>query len=260
MVLIICLVTQLEDVLDIDENFFSTKNPLENIMQNYFAELFQNYTSSRLCIAQKFAEEEQVNEYLDLEDDVGELDDQLMAIATVGRACCISVIPFLCHIMMDELSKLQHHQKLDTLSLYQERMRWILVIATYFVADPGEGEKPLVPRFLLRASAVSSFEDDPIIRLLNGVMQCVCVFLADPSQDQFSLCSPLMVETVFSFFSRFCMTYLYLDEDEYQRMRLLLILYPIIALVLFFTFFHTVSICPRPSDRAACKPRVSVSK
>jgi hypothetical protein len=212
---------QLEEMSEMDDYWFTTISPLEDMMRSHCMDFFKGYTLLRLSTVQKLVlMEDEEEEDIDLEDDVDELDDQLMAVATVARVCYALAAPFLCHLMMtEELPRLKHSQSTKELSMHQERVRWVMVIVTYLIADRGEGEKPLAPRYVLKASTTSSLEQDPVIQLVSMMMQCAHLFLVGPSHVDYMYSSPLMVETLFLFFSRFCLTYLYLDEDEYQQMR-----------------------------------------
>ncbi|KAF0521385.1 armadillo-type protein [Gigaspora margarita] len=187
------------------------------------------YIDTRLEAA-KFAvnddEEEEMNGFKDW-DTYG---DQLLSISILARIVCQQTLEKLQTLLHERLMQLKSFfeaiadNSSSTISdhslLYiYESLHWLILISACILADPGEGEQPLIPDPLMQLSISQDNlgkNHDQIVMLLNTVLGILDLVSLDTSVIEISHCSPRVAETLFWFFERWGKTYLLIDESNYQ--------------------------------------------
>ncbi|CAG8487571.1 16369_t:CDS:10, partial [Gigaspora rosea] len=189
------------------------------------------YIDTRLEAA-KFAvnddDEEEMNGFKDW-DTYG---DQLLSISILARIVCQQTLEKLQTLLHERLMQLKSFFEViadnssstipgiyHSLLYIYESLHWLILISACVLADPGEGEQPLIPDSLMQLSMSQDNlgkNHDQIVMLLNTVLGILDLVSLDTSVIEISHCSPRVAETLFWFFERWGKTYLLIDESNYQ--------------------------------------------
>ncbi|CAG8534913.1 8397_t:CDS:10, partial [Dentiscutata erythropus] len=198
------------------------------------------YIDTRLEVA-KFTvnddEEEEANGFKDW-DTYG---DQLLSISILARIVSQQTLEKLQALLHERLMQLKlffeaiADNNNSTISgiyhslLYiYESLHWLILISACVLADPGEGEQPLIPDSLMQLSISQDNlgkNHDQTVMLLNTVLGILDLVSLDTSVIEISHCSPRVAESLFWFFERWGKTYLLLDESDYQSISIILSYY-----------------------------------
>lgn len=177
------------------------------IFREASSHVFQRYVSTRIDFANETLDEELLGDMKDREI----YADQLISIALLGRLLGSKGILFLHQQLVDRMQRFEQllsQQTLDETMLHSlhDHLHWILLISAYVVADSQQGEVPCIPAVFL-ADRVPDQEAHPIIALFQTTLQFLAFLTSKSVSSQSHLLSPLVVETLIWFLSRFTATY-----------------------------------------------------
>lgn len=155
------------------------------------------------------------DEFDEMEKDVDIYEEQLINIASLARFQPLTIQTLLS--VLDEkhhtlLQFIQSGQDTSMVMVLQEQIHWGILIAGHILADSGLGETPEIPGSLQKLSQQS--EQDLVVLLptkLFGILDSLSFPIQSP---QHTLCSPLLMETIFWFLDRWSCTYLLLDPTN----------------------------------------------
>eukprot|EP01135_Chromosphaera_perkinsii_P002003 Nk52_evm50s215 gene=Nk52_evmTU50s215 len=184
--------------------------------------IFQVYVETRLKRAS--LEIENYNDEEELGDDDTNFDDQLCGVALLGRYAAKESAAYMCKMLNERINALEsalsgQSVNQDLSGLFED-LHWLLLIAGHFLADVGEGEKPLIPGPILSLSIESSagnFEDY-VLGIASLVFRLVEIENKALLASQSGKLSPLLAEDIVWFVGRWLKTYLLPDENDYKQL------------------------------------------
>lgn len=198
----------------------STANILQ-LLSNVAAEIVTVYIDAQVLATP-----------MDEDDDFAEKDidvfgDQLINIGMLARLKLDSVLEKMLAVLNEK-----HQQLLGFLQAYsvanqsatmilQEQIHWAVLIAGHILADGGYGETPEIHSSIMKLSSATPTNRDLAVLLPSKIFNMLdsLSFPIDAPQvnlfNKHSLCSPLLIETLFWFVDRWSSTYLFPNPANY---------------------------------------------
>ncbi|KAI5070172.1 hypothetical protein GOP47_0014515 [Adiantum capillus-veneris] len=171
------------------------------------AEVFRVFVQTQLKAAAASADEEG-DESEQLQAVVAARDERLSAIALIARASPRESVALLATLLSERYYfTCQHKEGNHCPTSVLEELHWILLMSGHVLADPGEGETPMIPdTFLTQFPENLEAANHPIVLLSRSA-----IMLAQKSLDAFfqrEIFSPRLMEAIVWFFGRWTDTYL----------------------------------------------------
>ncbi len=140
------------------------------VIQTNASLLFCTYVARRLAIARASMERETEDNCF--EDDVFEdgsvLEEHLQALAELGRSDVANSLSLMARVFQETQGKLENclmapysPASVSECGKLSEEMFWITLISSNLLADPFEGEQPLIPDSILRLCTETSQQNRP---------------------------------------------------------------------------------------------------
>ena len=193
-----------------------------HFFQQPAARIFEVYVDTRLRRAR--LEVETYNDEEELTDDDTAFDDQLCGVALLGRYSARETCLYLKRMLLERIDALEGALNpsapvQDLTGLYED-LHWLLLVAGHFLADCGEGEKPLIPEKILNLSIEASLNnvEDDVLALASLVFRLVEIENKTLMSAMADRLSPLLGENIVWFLARWLKTYLLPDENDYRQL------------------------------------------
>ncbi|KAI9103836.1 armadillo-type protein [Phlyctochytrium arcticum] len=178
--------------------------------------VFDSYVDAKL----KFAEYSVDDEVDGLKDEYM-FEDQLLAVAVIGRVNPAKSIGKLQNLVKDRYAQI--HQILSgsggenayaLMPILNEQVHWLALIGGHLLADSGRGETPEIPRTLRALSQHSGEGADPVVTLAMGLLKTLELVSVEADSPQFAHCSPQVAESLLWFLERWGETYLFMSDTN----------------------------------------------
>ncbi|KAI8817434.1 armadillo-type protein [Fimicolochytrium jonesii] len=177
--------------------------------------VFDAYVEMRLEVAKQAVEDDADD---DMVKDEYMYEEQLVSAAIIGRLDPRKPLEKLQALVDDRLGRIRKvfegAEHADDLAWLQEHLHWLALFSGHLLAYGGTGEKREIPRSLLALSMASAENADPVVKLALTLLYALDVVSVNPNSPSFSLCSPLLCETLLWFIERWSQTYLFLPAEE----------------------------------------------
>ncbi|GBG28089.1 Exportin-4 [Hondaea fermentalgiana] len=203
-------------------------------------DLYQFYLEKRLVMARASMEREAFETFEEeFAEDESALDDHLLSISSLGRAdvvrsmmANISALQRLSADLMASASQPWSEESSMRCSQVAEQLFWVVLLASGLLADPADGERPMIPaciiassmQFCAQASGAGPMtrqtaSEDPCVKLSQGLLQLL-QFEAERvrgSNGEDERISPLLSSKLLAAVTRWSMTYLLPERGLYGK-------------------------------------------
>jgi len=209
-----------------------------NLFKVQCAQLFTVYVEKRLAIARSAIEREE-NANFDEDnqvEDITSLEDHLQGIAIVGRAQPEVCVPAMIQAFESTFERLKAYTKgqfnnYNEGAKVAEELFWLVSLSGCLLADPVEGEKPMIPVCLLKYSkdfcnskptnsmSVETAMQDPLVKLswcLLHLLEFESVRVRTSAGTDENV-SPCLSGRLLSSLTRWSNSYLMPERDLYKR-------------------------------------------
>lgn len=186
-------------------------------LRSRLQDLYELFCSCQGTIFRNFLEkkihEECMEVYSDEEDFEGEegafSDSLFSGLASVGRCSYQVSMPYLIEFFEHSKQKLQIalSEGLDP-SIPLEELCWLLKVSSYIIADPGEGETPLIPEIYMDSMFQSDINNN-LVSLLSKTILNLAMDLS--SENAMNIASSRLMEELCKALGRWSETYLLPD-------------------------------------------------
>ncbi|DBA71387.1 TPA: hypothetical protein ACH3X2_011192 [Trebouxia sp. C0005] len=141
-------------------------------------------------------------------------DEWLTRVAVLGRAAPLLALPLLSNLIVHRQQQVAHSMTAgkEDVSVAMEELCLVLRLAAHVLADPGEGETPLIPLSMAHASTASaSAGQADVVEAASNALLGVAGMSLDPSLAL--IMSPRVMEAAVWAIGRWADTYLLSEED-----------------------------------------------
>ena len=176
--------------------------------------VFRAYLDSLLLEAAETALDD-----LDEEEEEQSLEmrqQKLGPLSSIGRVCAEVNFELLRQKLAEcQANIVQHSQDHINLARYFEQLCCLLEITGYCIADPVEGEVPLIPILLSQChdTVLGMNRPDPVIQLSNALLELAQKLAMDDKVQQL-YSSPRILETALQCLTKWAATYLLSDDEK----------------------------------------------
>eukprot|EP00250_Pteridium_aquilinum_P028115 c36611_g1_i1 orf=157-3681(+) len=171
------------------------------------AGVFRTFVHTQLKAAAASADDDG-DESEQLQAAIAARDERLSAIALIARAALGESVPLLATLLSERCSFIcQYRERGGCPTSVLEELHWILLMSGHVLADPGDGETPMIPEALLvQFPAHVDVESYPAVLLSRSA-----IMLTQRSLDavfRSEIFSSRLMEAIVWFFARWADTYL----------------------------------------------------
>ncbi|EGD82177.1 hypothetical protein PTSG_02852 [Salpingoeca rosetta] len=191
--------------------------------QPYLQQVFQQYVDSRMQKAQRDAlADEEVEEETEADDVL--YHDQLCGVATLARVLPDQSLGTLLQMLSTKVPAYMSmltttDQDQAAVCVAHEEVHWLLLISAAVLADPHEGEVPLIPQQItaLALQCEQSGVSNPAVSIVRHVFELMQHEHRCFDSGAVANLSPQVAASTMFFFQRVANTYLLLDESSYSQ-------------------------------------------
>lgn len=195
-------------------------NSLMTLLSQISFEIVQGYIEMRVM----FEPSDDVEEDGFNQKDVDFYSDQLLNISILARLRSSELLDALIRLLNEKAvtltSSIASSESSELVMRLQEQLHWGILIAGHVLCDGADGEVPMIPDSMLLLSSESCGGSADLVVSLSTTIFGILDSLGYPlNSTQHSNCSPLLIETLFWFCSRWSCSYLFPNPHEYSNLR-----------------------------------------
>lgn len=205
------------------------------------AELYQVYLERRLAMARASIEREAFETFdEEFNEDQSALDDHLQMVSALGRADVTKSMAVNTAALQGLFAELRScasqswsEENSMQCSKIAEQLFWVVLLASFLLADPADGERPMIPTCIIAASSQfcaqaaqqdgsitpQAAAEDPCVKLSQSMLQLL-EFEAErvrATAGQDERISPLLSSKLLAGVTRWSMTYLLPERALYMK-------------------------------------------